>query len=263
MDHAYIEDADIVSRYALHRLSPEEKRAFEEHFVDCPDCLDRLESTKKLRQGLAALATDAGVGTTRARTPRLLALAAAIVLCAGLAGAVVQIVGLRRELASVRQDRSEIDARTHELARRADDLQRRLDERRPQAGTPAPAGHEPENALAGVPVIALSIVRGGSIGATPAVQVRLPAQAHLIVLLLDIGAVSFPAYRATLTTSDGTTLWTVDRLVPATPTELAVTVPSDPLRPGDYLVYLAGRDRDGRLVSVGHYAFRVSGGSTK
>src|SRR5262249_17461794 len=127
----------------------------------------------------------------------------------------------------------------------------------------APAGPESATLHGGVPVIALSIVRGAStVRRVPAVQVRLPAQSPLVILLLDIGAASFPAYRVALTTIHGATLWTADQLVPATPTELAVAVPSAPLRPGDYVVDLAGEQRNGRIVSVGHYLFRVSGGST-
>jgi hypothetical protein len=42
MDHSYIDDNSIAERYLSHGLTPDERRAFEEHIVDCQECTDRL-----------------------------------------------------------------------------------------------------------------------------------------------------------------------------------------------------------------------------
>src|SRR5262245_36453055 len=43
MDHHYIEEQGIVTRYLLDKLSVEERIRFEEHYVDCNACLDQLD----------------------------------------------------------------------------------------------------------------------------------------------------------------------------------------------------------------------------
>jgi hypothetical protein len=42
MDHLYIDDNSVAERYLEHRLPPQERAAFEVHFVDCQECRDRL-----------------------------------------------------------------------------------------------------------------------------------------------------------------------------------------------------------------------------
>ncbi len=262
MDHAYIDAADIVSRYVLRRLNAEEEQAFEAHFVDCPECLDRIDQTKRLRAGLAALATNAAMSpaTTTAGTPastpasagmsRWLALAAGVVLGAALALAAAHIIGPRD------RDRGEPSAQSPQAATAPSVAPE------PATATPAaPAADTGKNAA--VPVVALSIVRGATPGReAPATRVRLPEQqTPFVVLLLDIGAASFKSYRVTLTKIDRATttdVWTADHLTPTTREALAVAVPSALLHPGDYAVRLDGNDRAGRAVAAGHYAFRLT-----
>jgi anti-sigma factor RsiW len=55
MEHSYIEDHNIAERYLSGKLSPEERMRFEEHFVDCTHCLDRLEPTDDLRDGRSSI----------------------------------------------------------------------------------------------------------------------------------------------------------------------------------------------------------------
>lgn len=52
MDHDYIEQFDIVDRYVMSRLVAEEKEQFEEHFIDCPQCIDSMKTARGLTQGL-------------------------------------------------------------------------------------------------------------------------------------------------------------------------------------------------------------------
>ncbi len=251
MDHAYIDAADIVSRYVLRRLNAEEEQAFEAHFVDCPDCLDRIDQTKRLRAGLAALATNAAMSPTTASagtsasTPagagmsRWLALAAGLVLGAALALASAQFIGLRD------RDHGEPSQQPPQAA---------APSVAPGPATAAAAAAATEKGAA-VPVVALSIVRGATIPPTP-VRLSEP-DAPFVVLLLDIGAASFKSYRVTLTKADAV-VWTADRLTPTTREALAVAVPATLLKPGDYAVRLDGEDRAGRAVSAGHYAFRLT-----
>src|SRR5262245_27308016 len=58
MDHHYVEEYDIADRYLIGKLPTEEQARFEEHFVDCPECLDRLETTERFRSGLQTVAAE-------------------------------------------------------------------------------------------------------------------------------------------------------------------------------------------------------------
>ena len=43
MDHSYIAENNLVEYYVRGRMPVEEQMAFEEHFVDCPTCLEELK----------------------------------------------------------------------------------------------------------------------------------------------------------------------------------------------------------------------------
>lgn len=49
MDHAYIEDQRVAERYLLKDLTDRDRTAFEAHFPDCPECLDRLALAELFR----------------------------------------------------------------------------------------------------------------------------------------------------------------------------------------------------------------------
>lgn len=42
MDHRYIDEHSVAERYLDRKLSLQERMAFESHFVDCQECMDRL-----------------------------------------------------------------------------------------------------------------------------------------------------------------------------------------------------------------------------
>jgi hypothetical protein len=42
LDHRYIDEHSLAQRYLDNALDPSERAAFEQHFVDCIECLDRL-----------------------------------------------------------------------------------------------------------------------------------------------------------------------------------------------------------------------------
>jgi len=46
MNHQYIEENNIADSYALGKLPASERARFEEHYIDCEECLDRLESAE-------------------------------------------------------------------------------------------------------------------------------------------------------------------------------------------------------------------------
>jgi hypothetical protein len=54
MNHDQIEQFDIVHRYLMGKLSGEEVEQFEEHLIDCPQCVEKLQTIRNFRQGLRA-----------------------------------------------------------------------------------------------------------------------------------------------------------------------------------------------------------------
>lgn len=42
MDHRYIDDHSVATRYLARGLSPQERVEFEAHLVDCQECADRV-----------------------------------------------------------------------------------------------------------------------------------------------------------------------------------------------------------------------------
>lgn len=85
MDHAYIEDQRVAERYLLKDLTDRDRAAFEAHFPDCPECLDRLALAELFRtskngspvaeepaQEEPAQAVDSEPDTNEVRRPRLL-----------------------------------------------------------------------------------------------------------------------------------------------------------------------------------------------
>ena len=54
MDHRAIEENQVPDRYLLGSLPAAERAEFEEHYLDCPACLEHLEAAEGLRAGLGA-----------------------------------------------------------------------------------------------------------------------------------------------------------------------------------------------------------------
>src|SRR5262247_670420 len=58
MDHLFIEEHNIPYLYLLGKLPAEEQEHFEEHFIVCPECLNRLETTESFIDSLKTIETE-------------------------------------------------------------------------------------------------------------------------------------------------------------------------------------------------------------
>src|SRR6185312_6788368 len=92
MNHAEIEEQQIVDRYVRGTLPAEEVARFEEHFLSCPDCLDRLDLAESMSRGFKRAAGQAAV--------LVMALLVAVLLPWGLAER--RLADRDRELATTR-----------------------------------------------------------------------------------------------------------------------------------------------------------------
>jgi hypothetical protein len=249
VDHTYITEHDLVSRYVLGKLAPEESARFEEHFIDCPECLDRIEMTSELRSGLRSLPRREIVGARPQsagarwlgvlRDWRLLVFSAAATLL--LVVTSVQWVSTRAQLAREQRETREWRAR-YEHERKSRQAAEQL-----VATSMAPAA-----------VYRLTMVRSGPDAASAPVSMTFPAAATGVVLLLELGpAPEFRGFRAVLQRAGGETLWLTDNLRQDAAGEVAVTLRPGVLEPGAYVINLEGWTTDSRYAHAARYAFRV------
>lgn len=240
MEHAQIEENNLIDRYVRGTLPVDLRAAFEEHFLDCPDCLEQLKLAGSLQEGIRLSAAElAASALTRrdapqGRRPRnwFAWRWAPIVAAACLVLAVAPSVVLFRELGAVRNelstDRAALGAAREMLAGAA---------------------------RAGAAVYVLNPVRGE---AAPARIVVAPPPAWT-VLTLESDFTRFARYRATLRNDRDRIVWQKDRLQPSSPDAIGVVLPPDLLlTPGVYTLALEGEDGPGRYLPAATFSFTVS-----
>ena len=277
MDHDYINEHGVVALYVAGRLSPEERAGFEEHFVDCRQCLEQIEVTGELRDGLrqvakedAARAGVAQLGGAPQVAPALWAGPGSRSQRGLLAYAMVVVVGLgaiffvdaryrRSEVAEARRT-SEYWQRRYAEARQAQNQLAQAADRTPdnagkQGGeqTPLVASLQP------APLFFLNVTRGADEGSTPANRVVVSSGSPVIALSLEFEKdPAFRRYRARLSEASGRVVWSAEN-IPSPPSDaIAITLPSRLLARGNYSVALDGMGADGRYLPAGHFTFQAS-----
>ncbi len=288
MDHHYIEEHNIADLYLMGKLSAEERAHFEEHFVDCQECLDRLETTEDFRAALRSVAAEEaaqprayvqagllawGARFSRARQAALLA-GAILLVALPLALLIRETRSARRELAQAKQASAEwqrkyeergqasrdmakeMQAREQQSAAQRDQLAAQLERERQERARLAEEVNKATRPQASLPVFALSVVR--SRGGEPANQIMLPRSSQWIVLSLEFEPdPDLQSYRATLSTADDQRIWSASNLRPNARDALALNFNTSLFKPGNYLLTLEGLTAQGRYVSVARYPFRV------
>lgn len=294
VDHRYIEEADVSDRYLLGKLPPEEQERFEEHFVDCAECLDRLETTRRFRRALKiAVAEEAARSRAYVRVGLLAALigrnrrqrAARLVFTLLVAAALATaffVTTYRR----AREESEQAKKATSERERRYEEQQQassRLEKERQEANVnlteqgrrlePREAP-EPQSRPGGkrgvarrtppqipVPVFALSIVRSADPGSSePANRVAIPRSARSFVLSLELeNDTGVRSYRATIAAVERErVVWKRSNLKPHSRETLRIKLPSGLVAAGDYRLTLEGLTPEGNYLPAGTYDFRAS-----
>jgi hypothetical protein len=277
MDHEQIAEQNVVERYLMGRLTPEEEELFEEHLLECQDCRRQVEWEEDLQNSLHAVAADAADTAARAAIVRvgLLAwlarhraagwlLAAAVLLL--LAFPILGITGLLREQARLRGQIAQ--------------LQSAVARPRPQP-TPPPAPPDPERGKleaelrterdarsrlaeqlarltqpqVNTAIFSLGLVRGGE---GPANRIALRRDPEWIVLAVELPAEEAPSYRATLATAAGRTVWKGEGLKAGADGTVAIALYSTLLDPGAYRLKLEAVDAKGHASPAGEIAIQVT-----
>jgi hypothetical protein len=274
MDHSYIESNSLVERYRRGQLPPDEEARFEEHFVECPECMEQLELARGFQQGLKTLVAEeaaravvsAGLFAWLARRGRLarwsvplaaLAVAAALPAFWLLAGGRGERQEWRARLEAQSRTRQELEHRLAESESRRSDERREL-EAKIAAAKPPEAPRGLANPLVNTPVFLLSALRSND--GKPA-MIDLARAGDALALAVDVGDdLRFTSYRATITKADGGTVFQQSGLKPNALEALMITFPSPFFAPGGYRLRVEGVKPDGSASEVGGYLFRVAAG---
>ncbi len=207
LDHATIDEEQLVDRYLMGRLPREEEERFERHYLSCPRCLEQLELGENLLSGLRhAAAQDverAGLAAAlqlafrrlgRWRLPLAALVAAGLLLPSGLFYR--QLQQASGELSRLRAERSS-----------------------PQVN---------------LPLLTLSPRRGDD--AEPSHHLRLPAGSGTIVLALELDLPSGTVHSAVLLDAAGRPRWRGDGLLADPSGNLVLSFPTAYFPPGDHLL---------------------------
>lgn len=281
MNHVDIEERQIAERYVRGKLTPEETALFEEHYLSCQECLDRLDLAESMDRGFKRAAGQdaaeiAAIQTVRqlavvawlarlGRSRQMAALVMAVFVVAILPGLFVlrQVRERDRELTAARtaleEERGRSDAGSR-AAEEADKLRKDLEASRRDLIREQEALAAADRQLAtarqpqsNVPILFLGKVRGAD-DAPPGL--RLPRAPGSIVLSLVIDPYDQPAYRMILRDSKGQEVWRGDRLQ-LDDGVFSLSLPSLQLAPGDYTLTAEGLPPGSKPVPAGRFAFRV------
>lgn len=287
MDHEYIDEFDIVDRYLMGKLAAEESAQFEEHFVDCPQCIERLRTTKDFIQGLRVVAVEQAKAPnqsestlpwhlSRMMNPRVLALAAACLLLA-IAGVVIVVSHLRalrlevdqarsvaaeweRRFEQERQAAAKADLSRQEAEReltgQINELRKRLD-----AGEAAPHA-QPEGwsrPQVNLAILVLRALRAADpSSADSANTLTLPqAPSNFVITLPLEGETHYADYRVTITDRQGHIVWRRRGFRPDRYNSLSAGFNSSLFQTGDYLLTAEGLAQNNDSTVIGEYLFRI------
>jgi hypothetical protein len=279
MDHKYIDEFDIVERYVSRKLAEGEIAEFEEHFVDCLECVGRLETTKAFADGLRGIARDRAAAPDRPNeilenersttSRKAFAVAAGVLSLIIIAAAVLAIGQVRRYGAEADQARNA-----------STEWERRYEEERQLSATNAKDHQESErelteqvaqlkldlenerktglhdNVQVNLPIVALTSTRGP--GSQPANTVTLSRSSARFVLVLALeGERGYRDYLITVLGSQQQPIWKGHGIKPMGDNTISMDFSAAQFRSGDYQLTLNGVARDGSMSVVGLYSFRV------
>ena len=284
-----IAEDDLVDAYARGELSDQERRQFEKNFLTSARGRERIHFS----QALAGAVADARPVAERVKPSPSPSFFAALwaglttkVRVAGVAFAglsvmafswlVVEHMRMRAELQGLRAEQVRLTEQSKELQRIADAERARREELAAQVGRkeserapePVPteqASNLPPGLVQRPPkdLIAFNISPGGVRG-SGGTNLALPRSAKFIQLNLNFERPSLnQEYSAAIETADGKTVWRKESFgfrpkVTALDRVRLPAIPGTTLPPGDYVLFLSGKQADGNFAPVANYSFRIS-----
>lgn len=238
MDHTYVEENQIADRYVMGALPADEAERFENHYLSCPECLDRLELTESVQRGFKRMAGQDAANLAAAHQLAVVAWLArlgrgrqaGVLLSALLVLAVLPTGFAIRSTTQLAQAHSTLKQERQRVAN-AGTLQAELDHER-EARTRAE--EQAAQALlprANVTIALLGVERGEPEGGG---QILHPPANGLIVFEVPIDPPFQKSYRAIVRNSQGKEVSRVEDLLPNERSALSLSLPAALLPAGAY-----------------------------
>ena len=283
MDHAYVEEHEIIRRYLADRLAEDERNRFEAHYVDCDQCLERLEVEEGFREGVREVAAEEVARTVErglflrllvSRSGRaLLGAALAVLVALPLGVLLTQNRKLDQRLAAAeaalaRSASPQVPAvrpgptaapgeEDQKVRQERDRLASALDQERQARASVEERLARAEAPRVNLPVFVLAAVRGEGGESEDLNRLALRAGEDWVVLAVELALVEHETYRATLRTAEGSRIWSGDRLRPDERDTLTLAFPSKLLPTGRYSLEVEGRTAAGGWERVTTAPLRV------
>jgi hypothetical protein len=291
MDHEQIDQFNLVDRYLMGRLPAEESLGFEEHLVDCPQCIVRLQTTNRFLQGLRQAAAEQALQIEYTRPRRTtrhflqtlfhkpLAWAAVGLFIAALAAFFV--VDYTRRL---RTDVEQAKSLSEQWQRRYDDerqaalaadrkrqetesqlieqrrvLESKLQDEQAQRAKMAAEFSRWMRPEGGLPIFVLTSVRGRETNAAETGnKIILPRSVAMFAFSIPLeGEVSYESYRMTIIDHRHRPVWKRGGLAPDRYNSLSVGFKSGFFQPGAYSLIVEGIKKEGVRDEAGNYPFLI------
>jgi hypothetical protein len=226
MMHSEIEKAETVERYVRNQLVPAERQAFEEHFLGCDECFEKLQAAERFAAGMRD-AAERGLLEARlpsqGMNPGWLAWAFAATACTALILAGLSAWAYVRQMPLLRAQLRQISAQLE-----------KEQESRSQSEQAVPQ----EMAEANVPLVILQASRAEE----PPPLVTLMPQDKRLVLWIELGSSHYRDFRLDLFSNGNHLVTSVDHLALSRYGTLAASLPTKQLPAGDFRITLTGQD---------------------
>jgi len=223
MVHSEINKAETVERYVRNQLNPAERQEFEEHFLTCDECFEKLQTAERFAVGIRD-AADRGLldphPQLQGMNPGWFVWAFAATACialifAGFAGWAYfgQVPHLRKEL---RQTAAQLEKQSQHQTEQA-----------------VPT----EDAEANVPLVMLQASRAER----EVPGVTLKPNDNRLVLWIEPGPSRYRDFRLEVFSSDNKMITSVDHVTFSRYGALAASLPTKQLPAGDFRITLTGQ----------------------
>jgi hypothetical protein len=237
MNHDYIKELNLNDQYVLGKLATQEAEAFENHFIECPECVEQLNITRSFIHDLKGLAVEETLSSDFKRAPQTrrwqlqqlvpLRVWTAIAFCCVLIGVVFAFYAVRRlgrleaelhqaqeESASISQkyqqglstaaeSEKQYQEERQQLVQRVDELEKKLNT---EGSGNQSAGVGSKTPDVNFPIFVLASVARGS--APAPVEIAVPASSSRFALSIPVeDRREFSSYRVTILDHRGAPVW--------------------------------------------------------
>ena len=293
MKHEEVDKFNLIDRYLMGKLLVDESARFEEHFVDCPQCITHLQTTKDFMQDLRFVAAEQASQIDyhqpkgafghflRILLGRPLALAMGCLLIAAAASAFFVMNYMQRLRTEVNQAESlskqweqryenerqssvSADKKNQETqlqqAEQLRALEARLKNEEAQRTKIEAESGQRTHSGGNLPIFELASLRSVGPNTSEAInQIAVPQSSEIFALSIPLeGEPQFKNYRATI--SDNRRGHVLERrlLTPGSDSgALYIWLERGRFRPGNYSLLVEGFKKEGGKSVIGKYVFSI------